>query len=216
MNSDILYYQDDKANSFKLKVEENDAILEILYDLNALIEYSTLNLEKLEFNLSQELTIIKIPNNIKKIDVKLQGGEGAVYTIYHGYSILPYTHFFNLAEEDRMKLSSFEFSINDPYDENIKLMKDEYYIIMIGIFSGEINVKINIEKKEEKKEEKKSEGTDEEKGGLENYQIALIIVGAILFIILVIVIIFIILRKRKLKNNEIEEINKMNNERILE
>ena len=102
-----------------------------------------------------------------------------------------------------MKLNSFNFSINDPYDKNINIMDGEYYIVMIEVFQGSINIEINLEEK------------DKDNKGLKTYQLVLIIVAAVIFLIIVILVIIICIRKKRVSKNEIEEINEMKNERIL-
>ena len=198
-----LYYNNEKNNSFKIKVDKNDAILEFIYNLTANIEYEIFNLEKLKFNLTKELNIIKIPKNAKKIDIKVKAENESAYTIYHGYSILPFCHFSELSEENKMKSNSFNFSINEPYDKKINIMDNEYYIVMIEVFKGAINIEINL--KEKNKDNK----------GLKTYQLVLIIVAAVIFLIIVILIIIICLRKKRVSKDQIEEINEMKNERIL-
>ena len=207
LNWNNLYYHNMNKKKFKFKVEDNDAILEFIYNLE---EYSDIfDLEKLEFNLIKEINIIKIPKNYKNIDIEIIAGEFSEYSIYRGYSIPPFSHISNVKDENKMVINNFNFSIYEPYNENIKLMKDEYYIIMIRVFYGDLNVKINAEKYDNKIE-------DDDEDGLKDYEIALIVVGAVMFVILLIVIIFIVIRKRRLKDEKIEDkVNNMN-ERILE
>lgn len=199
-----VYYHNEKNKTLKIKVDENDAILEFIYNLTDNKEYEIFNLEKLKFNLTEELNIIKIPKNVKKIDIKVKAGNESAYAIYHGYSILPFCHFFGLAEENKMKFN-FNFTINDPYDNEINIKDDEYYIVMFEIFSGVINIEISVEEKEKEKDN----------GGLETYQIVLIIVAVVIFLIIVFLIIIICIRRKKVSKDQIEEINNMKNERIL-
>ena len=199
-----LYYHNEKNKTLKIKVDENDAILEFIYNLTDNKEYEIFNLEKLKFSLTEELNIIKIPKNAKKIDIKVKAGNESAYAIYHGYSILPFCHFFDLAEENKMKFN-FNFTINDPYDNEINIKDDEYYIVMFEIFSGGINIEISVEEKEKEKDN----------GGLETYQIVLIIVAVVIFLIIVLLIIIICIRRKKVSKDQIEEINNMKNERIL-
>ena len=52
LNDKNLYYNNEN-NSFEIKVDKNDAILEFVYNLTAYIDYEIFNLEKLKFNITK-------------------------------------------------------------------------------------------------------------------------------------------------------------------
>ena len=98
-----------------------------------------------------------------------------------------------------MTLDIYNINISDPYDKKNKIAENEYYIIAIKIFGGQLDIQINGEKIENKG------NNEEEKKGLEWYFILLIVVGSLLFIALVIILIIIIKRKRGNTSENIED-----------
>ena len=190
LKSDNLYYYNNYTN-LNIKVEDDDAILELNINLN-IYEPAVFDLKNIEFNLNEGINMIKIPKNYKRIHIELNSKDIFEISIYHGYSILPYAHYLEIPEENRMRFNNYSLTISNLYDKKIKLMKDEYYIVMIEIFYGDIEAKISGEKKDDD-------------NGLETYKIILIIVSSVIFIILLFLIICII---RKKKNHSSEEIEK--------
>ena len=206
LNKDNLYYYFENKNKenkkLKIKIDKNDATLEFLYNLtnNNIIE--NINYEKSKLNLKKEKSILKIPKQFKKINIKFNTANNtlAEYSIFQGYSILPFSHYSIIEESHRIKSKNYILDIIEPYNDNIKLMENEFYIITILIYEeGNLDIEISGEKAEEKKEEKIPENK-----GLKWYIILLIVLGAILFIGLIILIIIIIRKKRK-SSEQIED-----------
>ena len=196
LNSDNLYYHYIKSESkkLKIKVEKNDAIIEFLYNLTTKNVIEDVNFEKSVLKLDKEINILKIPKKFKNINIELlNNNNNALYSIYQGYSILPFSHYSEADKEDRMS-SNITFKVSEPYSDEIKVKENEYYIIMIRIFEGNLNIMINGEKE-----------SANEKKGLEWYYILLIIIGSILIIIIIFVIIIIIKRRKGISNDDIEE-----------
>ena len=206
LNKDNLYYYFENKNKenkkLKIKIDKNDATLEFLYNLtnNNIIE--NINYEKSKLNLKKEKSILKIPKQFKKINIKFNTANDTLveYSIFQGYSILPFSHYSIIEESHRIKSKNYILDIIEPYNDNIKLMENEFYIITILIYEeGNLDIEISGEKAEEKKEEKIPENK-----GLKWYIILLIVLGAILFIGLIILIIIIIRKKRK-SSEQIED-----------
>ena len=203
LNYDNLYYlykNNNRNTTLKLKIKNNDAIIEFLYNLtnNNIIE--NINFEKSEIKIKNEINIIKIPKRYKNITIDIKSEYEVQYSIFQGYSIPPFSHNTEVDEKDRMTSNNYHIDIPDPYNEQIKIIDNEYYIVMIRLFEGELDVYLNGEKETE----------SEDENGLEWYEILLIVLGSIIFII-VIILIFIYIRRHK-KGDSFEKIeDKMQN-----
>ena len=203
LNYDNLYYlykNNNRNTTLKLKIKNNDAIIEFLYNLtnNNIIE--NINFEKSEIKIKNEINIIKIPKRYKNITIDIKSEYEVQYSIIQGYSIPPFSHNTEVDEKDRMTSNNYHIDIPDPYNEQIKIIDNEYYIVMIRLFEGELDVYLNGEKETE----------SEDENGLEWYEILLIVLGSIIFII-VIILIFIYIRRHK-KGDSFEKIeDKMQN-----
>ena len=141
----------------KIKIDKNDAILEFLYNLtnNNIIE--NINFEKSKLNLKKEINILKIPKQFEKINVKFNAAKDPVveYSIFQGYSILPFSHYSIIEESHRIKSKNYILDIIEPYNDNIKLMENEFYIITILIYEeGNLDIEISGEKLKKKKRKK--------------------------------------------------------------
>ena len=101
------------------------------------------------------------------------------------------------------------FTIYNPYNNKIKLMKDEYYNILIRKIDGNLTVKINIEKIDDGSSDSpsdKGEDKKDEQKGLANWAIALIVVGGVLLLIIIILIIILCKgKKEQVSNKDIEQ-----------
>ena len=133
---------------------------------------------------------------IEKIKFEIIGNN-SLYSIHAGYSINNYNYYRYTAEGDEIREDDYKFTIKDIY--KTKVMKDEYYTILIEKFKGDLKVKINVE---------------DDDDGFPIWLIILISVGGVLLLIGIILLICICKRKRQLSNKEIEE--KLNDVRELE
>ena len=202
LNSNNLYYHYENNNkNLKVKIEKNDAIIEFLYNLTNDNIINNINFEKSELKLKNEINIIKIPKGYKNINIEIKAENNTEYSIFQGYSIPPFSHNSEVDEQDRITLNNYIINISEPYNEKIKIMENEYYIVMIRLFNGELDIQINGEK------EKGNENEDNkgDKKGLEWYVILLIVLGSVIFVILVIVIIIVIKRKKRVSKDQIED-----------
>ena len=213
LNSINLYYLYETNNNLnqelKLKIDKNDAKIEFLYNLTNDNYIEDINFEKSNINLKNEINILKIPKEFKNINLEINIKEGEQYSLYQGYSIPPFSHDFEVDEENRIS-SNINITISEPYNPKIKLMNDEYYIVMIRLYDdSEVDISINGVKE---KNNDKDQDQDQEKKvvpvnnkGLKWYEIILIVVGAIVFLIIVIIIIILIRRKKRMSDKLIED-----------
>ena len=198
LNHSNLYYNASNSKEFELNINNNNAFIEILYKLSD--SYEELEFEKLEFNLSNDCNIIKIPKQNytnKIINFEIIGNDKSEYLIYHDYTILPYFHKYE--EGIKMSLNKFNFSIEEPYLDSITLMENEFYYVMIKKNDEELKVFIKIENKTENYEEEK----DNDK--LSWWKITLIIIFSIIFLIFIILLILYIRGKRGISSKSLEE-----------
>ena len=59
--------------------------------MNNVIE--NINFEKSELSLKNRINILKIPREFKKINIEISAQNFAQYSIFQGYSILPFSHY---------------------------------------------------------------------------------------------------------------------------
>ena len=204
LNSDNLYYKLDNNYKGELNIEVNneDAFIEFIYNLT---NVEILNFEDLEFNLKKPFNLITIPKkyNSHKINFELIGNNSK-YSIYNGYSIDNYNYYRVNSLKDQIKLRNLSFTIYNPYNNKIKLMKDEYYNVLIRKIEGDLTVKINIEKIDDGSSD--SEDKKEEQKGLASWAIALIVVGGVLLLIIIVLIIILCKgKKEQVSNKDIEQ-----------
>jgi hypothetical protein len=194
LNYNNLYYNTSNKNKFELIINNNNAFMEILYKLS--VSYEELDFEKLEFNLSNTCYIIKIPKQNytnKIINFEIIGNDNSEYLVFHDYTILPYFHEY--PEYHKMSLNKFNFSIEEPYQDSITLMENEFYYVMIKKNTEDLKVFITIENKNEESKEEK----DNDKS------LWLIIIFVIIFLIVILLIIFYIRGKKGLSSKSLEE-----------
>ena len=195
INSDNLYYlKEKKTKELKLKIENNDAIIEMLYNVTnmygVIYDINIAN-EKSEFFLTKLINVFKIPKGFKNLKIEIKPNDTATYAIYQGYSILPFSHYSFPYQEKQIPTNILSFNISNPYNSETKLMDNETYILTISINSGNLTITINVDKGEKK--------------GLQLYEILLIVFGSVLFVVIIIVIIIIIKKKRGVTNKVIED-----------
>jgi hypothetical protein len=194
LNYNNLYYNTSNKNKFELIINNNNAFMEILYKLS--VSYEELDFEKLEFNLSNTCYIIKIPKQNytnKIINFEIIGNDNSEYLVFHDYTILPYFHEY--PEYHKMSLNKFNFSIEEPYQDSITLMENEFYYVMIKKNTEDLKVFITIENKNEESKEEK----DNDKS------LWLIIIFVIIVLIVILLIIFYIRGKKGLSSKSLEE-----------
>ena len=181
LNSDNLYYliEDNYKGVLKLHVSKDNALIEFLFKQSN-DELEILDFEKRKFTLKNKYNVLAIPKNYdsKIINIELNRNERATNcTIYLGYSISPYNYF---AVDDEENIFSFyekyNFKINEHYKGNLKLMEDEYYCVMIEIFSENVFMNIEIDDDNEKDGGKN-------KGKLKGWEIALIVIASVIVFI---------------------------------
>ena len=185
-------------------INNKNDFIEILYKLSD--SYEELEFEKLEFNLTNSCSIIKIPKqnySNKLIKFEIIGNDKSEYLIYNDYTILPYFHKYE--ENNKMNLNKFNFSIVEPYLDSNTLMENEFYYVMIRKNTEELKVFIKIENKtEENKESEKKEKKNKKKLSL--LGIILIIIFSLLFLIFIVLLICYIWGKKKgISSKSLEE-----------
>ena len=162
------------------------------------------NYDNADMVLENALNVFKIPKGYKNINIEIKTNKNTIteYSIFHGYSILPYFQYSNADRDNRIK-NDYSFSFTDIYNINVNLMDDEYYIFAIRIYYGDINIKIKGEHYTQEEKDETEENDD--KKGLETYEIVLIVIGSIILFILIIIVIFCVKRKKMVTNEQIEE-----------
>ena len=204
LDSNNLYYLYENNNNAKLtlKVDKNDAIIEFLHNITMhnIIENVDYNYSNLILNKS--LNILKIPKDFKKINIEIKADDNTQYSILQGYSIPPYSHYFLVEEENLLTLNHLNFTIDELYNKNIKIMDDEYYLVVISLFSAELKITI---KGEHYQEEPSDENKNENENGLEWYKILLIVLGSVIFVVIIIIIVIIVIRKKKTNSSDESE-----------
>ena len=204
LNYKNLYYNINNSKEFELIINNKNAFIEILYKLSD--SYEELEFEKLEFNLTNSCSIIKIPKqnySNKLIKFEIIGNDKSEYLIYNDYTILPYFHKYE--ENNKMNLNKFNFSIVEPYLDSNTLMENEFYYVMIRKNTEELKVFIKIENKtEENKASEKKEKKNKKKLSL--LGIILIIIFSLLFLIFIVLLICYIWGKKKgISSKSLEE-----------
>ena len=196
LNSDNLYYiLDNYTGELEIEVKNEDAFVEILYNLS---NVEILKFQEKKYTINSRFNLITIPKKYKSDKIKFEiTGDNSLYSIHAGYSINNYNYYRYTAEGDEIREDDYKFTIKDIY--KTKVMKDEYYTILIEKIYGKLNVKINVE---------------DDDDGFPIWLIILISVGGVLLLIGIILLICICKRKRQLSNKEIEE--KLNDVRELE
>ena len=208
LNSSNLYFElEDNFNGIiELIVSKDDALIEFLYKQPE-EEIEILDFEKMEFELTKDFNLIRIPKNYtsKIINFDISSNDNFDFGIFVGYSIPPYSYYDSDEIKNKLSIKSnnFIFQIKNHYKDDIELMENEYYCIMIQIFNRDLSLKIRLEDEEEEHEGKDNEDEDDDK--LEWWAYALIAVGSLIVLALVIFLIIKICGTGKMSNKEIEE-----------
>jgi len=141
-----LYYEiyANFKGKLRVSVEDNNAMLEILFKQDD-SQIDIFNLDKNVYTLNKKYNIITIPKSIKD-DIKFdlwKNDEGIIFNIFMAYTIPPYNFFTGAQGENNYKImKKISFTINEHYKDDIKLMDDEYYCIMIENFGEDITLEI--------------------------------------------------------------------------
>ena len=237
LNSSNLYFEleDNFNGTIELNVSKDDALIEFLYKQPEK-EVEILDFEKMEFVLTKDFNLIKIPKNYTSKIINFDiSSDNFDFGIFVGYSIPPYSYYDSNEINNKISIKSnnFTFQIKNHYKDDIKLMENEYYCVMIQIFNIDLSLKIRLENEEEQKYEEEEEkdkdeeeeednneeesegkgeeehhGKDEEDGDddkLEWWAYTLIAIGSLIVLALVIFLIIKICRRGKMSNKEIEE-----------
>ena len=182
LNSKNLYYkiEDNYIGEIKLKVNNDNALIEILYQMSIT---EKLDFEKLEFNITGYLSLIQIPKKYKskKIIFEFYPLDSTIYSIFNGYSNENFAYYRFIPFFNEIA-TYFKLVVNEPYKSSLEIMEEEYYNVLIELYSRTLNLKISLDK------------------GLPVWAIVLIVVGCL--VILSIVITIIIIKKRKSTNED--------------
>ena len=196
LNKKNNYYMFQTFNkTMTIKAEKEDVFIEFMWNVTRYFDTDNLNFDKSEFNLTHELNVIKIPRkkDYKNITFEIKGQEDSLFIIHQEFSVQNFYHNYPIYY-DSLITDNATFSVIEPYKDLDKLIKDEYYYVLIVLYDGTLNLKINVEMKKD------------DNDGLKAWHIALIIAGSLLLIILIVVIIFLIRRKNKqITSQKIEE-----------
>jgi len=207
LNSNNLYYILDKnfTGKINLIIEKEDALIEILVKMDnnssEIIDFEG----KTKLTLNKECTLIQISKNFIENDLMFilnKEGNSSIY-IYHDYSIPGYFVYYPVDDEDnKIILNNFTFNITKQYGNNIKLMENEYYYIIIQ--TDDFNSNISVNMYNSKRSQDKKDDADKNDNGLKTWHIILIAVASIIIVAGVIITIC-CLKKKKLSSEEIEE-----------
>ena len=141
-----LYYEiyANFKGKLRVSVEDNNAMLEILFKQDD-SQIDIFNLDKNVYTLNKKYNIITIPKSIKD-DIKFdlwKNDEAINFNIFMAYTIPPYNFFTGGQGENNYRIKKkISFTINEHYKDDIKLMDDEYYCIMIENFGEDITLEI--------------------------------------------------------------------------
>ena len=210
LNSNNLYYtlEPNFTDKLNLKIGNENALIEILIKREENdLEIIDLG-DKSELKLNKKINFIQIPKNYNSKDLSFTiNKEGTSYVyIYHDYSMPGYLIYYRLNSDDNgITLNNFQFNITEHYKDDIKLMNNEYYYLIIQTHKNDLNISVNIEKIDKKQKSDESKNDDE---GLKAWHIALIIIGSLIVTIFVFVLVICYLKKRKLTNEDIEDDSK--------
>ena len=210
LNSNNLYYtlEPNFTDKLNLKIGNENALIEILIKREENdLEIIDLG-DKSELKLNKKINFIQIPKNYNSKDLSFTiNKEGTSYVyIYHDYSMPGYLIYYSLNSDDNgITLNNFQFNITEHYKDDIKLMNNEYYYLIIQTHKNDLNISVNIEKIDKKQKSDESKNDDEE---LKAWHIALIIIGSLIVTIFVFVLVICYLKKHKLTNEDIEDDSK--------
>ena len=192
LNSNNLYYKiPDNEQKIKITVKNENAFLEFHYTQENKNLYKLEYSENKIFQATQKYNLIYIPQKYKNrvIKLSLTSNKNLNFTIYAGYSIPPYAYYKK--QDNGFGYSKKEVNIEITEHKNsddITLMKDEYYCIMIEKFD---DLTISLR--------------DDYFSGLKDWHI---IVICVVVAVVVVVVVYLIVKKLKEKCNNNETYKK--------
>ena len=199
LNSDKLFYEFEAGfGRLTLEIKNENALIEISRKCVEESSIIDINENNLKFNLTKRFNFIKIPQEYssKIINFKLEGKENLIINIDPTYTKAYYCLYDYMIIEDNAILSNnYNFNITNHYKENITLMEDEYYYVIIQTLKG-LSLTLTIEDNPEE--------ADKDKKNTNDHKTLWIIFISIGVFILIILIIFIIIAKRKKKKESLD------------
>ena len=201
LNSENRFYIiDNNKTKINIEVKNEDALIELLYNLENIESIEIENIKNLNLNKKYYLITIPKEDKNKKFNFNIKRKTSSSYTVNKGYSLKNYYYYRYTTKENAIRATDFKFTIDDPYNDIIKLTKNEYYTILLEIFEGSLIVNLDIEQIDDNTKPKGKEG-------LSSWALAGIIVGSLIIVGIIVIIIIIFIRKRsKIRNLDIEEI----------
>ena len=206
LNSNNFYYELTIKENLNLEIRKDNALIEILFEIDA----TNTNIIDLEENkntikLSKECNFIKIKkeHSSKIINFKLENGENSIFLVDPMYTKAPYSLIHSISNYNKIPINNFTFNITDHYKGNIKLMKDEYYYVIIQTATKDLTFKIAMYD---------DEGTHNQESKKDDSSKKIIIIISIVsgVILILVIILAIYLVKIKKSYNQLEkEVNKI-------
>ena len=202
LNSDNLYYKikENYTGELKLYVKNDDALIEFLFkpdNVNVIELKTTISKSNSKYNL------LKVPREYKNkiVNLRIQSKNNITMALYYGYCIPPYSYYFYRETENAFLFGKGGIlGLEVLYDDNIKLMNDEYFCILLERLDSKLDLSVSID-----------ENDNDLDKGLETWAIILIVVGSIILVLLIVVLIIFCIKRSKLKSSDIEEkIEKLN------
>jgi hypothetical protein len=195
LNSNHSYFTFDNVNSIfrdklTLKViKGEEAAIEFLYSAGDTYQV----LEKKEFTDVdlEKSPIIKFDNNTKNKNINItmssKSGENFSYSFSTYYSKDNYMLSPDPIDPSVSGSNSYTLKI---YNKDEKLEEGESFNLIIYINQEAINKGIKISKKEIEEDKKTDDGDKDDDGKLEGWEIALIVVGCVLFVLIVLFLVW--------------------------
>ena len=206
LNSNNLYYELTIKENLNLEIRKDNALIEILFEIDAnIIDIIDLEENKNTIKLSKEFNFIKIKkeHSSKIINFKLENGENSIFLVDPMYTKAPYILVHSISNYNKIPINNFTFNITDHYKGDIKLMKDEYYYVIIQTSTKGLTFKISMYDYEgiNREENKKDDSS-------KKIIIIISIVSGVILILVIILAIYLV--KIKKSYNQLEkEVNKI-------
>ena len=150
INSSNYYYELGDINTkLEFQVENYDALIDILYNYEEMVDTDILEFEEKECIINKTYTFISIPNHkkFKTINFEIKAGNNPNYTVSYGYSLFHYVNIPFLKDEKFNQSEICKFQVNDPYKDDNIFLKDEIYTIRISKLEGDLQLIMTLEKK---------------------------------------------------------------------
>ena len=200
LNSDKLFYEFEGGfGRLTLEIKNENALIEIRRKCVEESSIIDINENNLKFNLTKRFNFIKIPQEYssKIINFKLEGKENLIINIDPTYTKAYYCLYdYMIIEYNTILSNNYNFNITNHYKENITLMEDEYYYVIIQTLNKNLSLTLTIEDNPEEADKNKKNSNDHK-----TLWIICISIGAFILIIL---IIFIIIARRKKKKESLD------------